>query len=262
MTASALRVAVLFPELLGTYGDGGNVSVLRQRLRWRGLTGEFILIGLSDPVPAQCDLYVLGGGEDNAQAQALSALLRSPGLRQAAQRGAPVLAVCAGMQLLGSSVTNRAGTTSAGLGLLDAATHPRSRRAVGEVVAQPAAEVGLPLLLGFENHAGGTELGPDARPLATVLRGVGNGAPDQLGRAPQAEGALQGSVIATYLHGPVLAHNPALADLLLSRAIGQDLPALSRPHHDLARQERLAGPSRQGRRQRWTARRGRATPTT
>ena len=40
------------------------------------------------------------------------------------------------------------------------------------------------------------------------------------------EGAVQGSVIATYMHGPALARNPQLADLILARAMGVDMSEL------------------------------------
>ena len=220
MKGDPLRVAVLFPELLGTYGDGGNVVVLRQRLRWRELAVQVLEVALSDPVPDSADLYVLGGGEDQAQLQALAALQASPALARAADRGVPVLAVCAGLQLLGSSLTTRDGTQLPGLGLLDATTDRLPVRAVGEVTVRPDSRLGLPLLSGFTNHAGSTALGPQARPLGTVLTGVGNTGPGG------AEGAQQGSIVATYLHGPVLARNPALADLLLARALGEDLAPL------------------------------------
>jgi CobQ-like glutamine amidotransferase family enzyme len=220
VSGDPLRVAVLFPELLGTYGDGGNALVLRQRMRWRGLPVEVQEVALRDPVPASCDLYVLGGGEDEAQLQALAALRASPALARAVAAGVPVFAVCAGLQLLGTSVTTRDGSAVPGLGLLDAATGRLNVRAVGEVTARPDPELALPPLAGFTNHAGSTVLGPQARPLATVLSGHGNAGPGGV------EGALQGSVVATYLHGPVLARNPALADLLLARALGRALDPL------------------------------------
>jgi len=215
-----LRVAVLFPELLGTYGDGGNAVVLRQRLRWRGLAVQVLEVALGDAVPSDADLYVLGGGEDEAQLRALEALRASPGLARAVDRGVPVLAVCAGLQLLGSSLTDRNGAELAGLGLLDARTDRLPVRAVGEVTARPDPALGLPVLSGFTNHAGRTVLGPAARPLGTVLTGAGNTGPGGV------EGAQQGSVVATYLHGPVLARNPALADLLLERSLGEALAPL------------------------------------
>ena len=225
-----LRIAVVYPELLGTYGDGGNALVLERRLAWRGMDVEIVEVLLGTPVPEQCDLYVIGGGEDSAQLQALAELRRGTGLQSAIGRGAPVLAVCAGLQILGTSLTDREGTVHAGLDLVDATTTRLDRRAVGEVVAVPRAELGLPTLLGFENHAGATRLGPAALPLAAVDQGVGNGDGE-----PRGEGLVQGGVIATYLHGPVLARNPALADLLLSRACCRTLSDLADPHEGAAR---------------------------
>ncbi len=225
MRGEPLRIAVLFPELLGTYGDGGNAVVLRQRLRWRGLAVQVLEVALGDPVPDSADLYVLGGGEDEAQLRALEALHASHALARAVDRGVPVLAVCAGLQLLGSRLTDRAGAERAGLGLLDVTTDRLPARAVGEVRVRPDPALGLPVLAGFTNHAGRTVLGPGARPLGTVLSGAGNTGPATT-RADGVEGAQQGSVVATYLHGPVLARNPALADLLLERALGEALAPL------------------------------------
>ena len=237
MTAgSALRIVSVFPELLGTYGDGGNIMVLGQRLAWRGVPHEVVTVALDEPVPCSGDLYVLGGGEDDAQLVALTALRRSSGLTQALDVGAHVFGVCAGLQLLGQRFDTATGTAYDGLGVLDAVTTRLTRRAVGEVAAEFDAELGLPTLTGFENHAGATTLGPAARPLATVTRGTGNGADGSRG-----EGALQGRVVATYLHGPVLARNPALADLLLSRALGRPLDELDPGPHELLRRQRLAG---------------------
>lgn len=241
MTTSALRIAVLYPELLGTYGDGGNVVVLEKRMTWRGLHAEIVRVRLDQPVPEHCDLYLVGGGEDAAQAAALAQLKVGSGLRSAVTKGVPVLAVCAGLQLLGTSITDSSGTVHQGLGLLDADTSPRGRRAVGEVVARPAPELRLPTLLGFENHGGGTRLGPSAQPLATVLVGQGNGdeSSEQRRHGLRGEGAVQGSIVATYLHGPVLARNPALADLLLARALGTDLSPLAAPEEEQAREQAL-----------------------
>lgn len=220
MRGDPVRLCVLFPDLLGTYGDSGNAIVLRQRLRWRGVPVEVVEVALGRPVPVGCDLYVLGGGEDEAQLQAVAALRASTALTAAADRGTPVFAVCAGLQLLGTSMTGRDGVERPGLGLLDAATTLLPSRAVGEVTVRPDPLLGLPTVNGFTNHAGGTVLGPAARPLGTVLSGPGNH-----GRGG-VDGAQQGSVLATYLHGPVLARNPALADLLLGRVLGEALAPL------------------------------------
>jgi len=238
VSTSSLRIAVLYPELLSTYGDGGNVVVLQKRLAWRGLGAEVVCVSPGQPVPEQCDLYVVGGGEDAAQAEALAQLRVGSGLASAVAKGIPVLAVCAGLQLLGRSITDSSGTAHRGLGLLDADTAPRRHRAVGEVVAEPLPELHLPTLVGFENHGGATRLGASARPLASVVTGHGNGDEPSTsdGPAVRGEGALQGSIVATYLHGPVLARNPALADLVLARALGTGLCPLTTPEEERARE--------------------------
>ncbi|MDT7544167.1 MAG: hypothetical protein QOE99_277 [Actinomycetota bacterium] len=225
---SVLRIVSLFPALLGTYGDGGNVLILAQRARWRGQAVEVISVDGDDPVPSSGDIYVIGGGEDGSQLAAMAALTSNG--RQASQLGslaghAQILAVCAGLQLLGEWFLDGAGDRTPGLGLLDAQTSRLRRRAVGEVIATPAPSLGLPVLSGFENHAGHTVLGPGVQPLATVVRGTGNG-PSPTG-APATEGALTGSIIGTYLHGPLLARNPDLADLLIARATGGTVAQLS-----------------------------------
>ncbi len=137
--------------------------------------------------------------------------------------------------MLGNWYQTSAGERVDGVGLLDVTTAPQQTRAIGEVVTTPLVE-GLHLpLTGFENHRGGTTLGPEARALGRVTRGVGNGVGDGV------EGAVQGSVIGTYMHGPVLARNPELADLLLARALGVDsLPPLDLPEVEQLRRERLA----------------------
>jgi len=234
MSDSTVRIGLVLPDVMGTYGDGGNALVLRQRLRMRGHDAEIVEIGLSDPVPESLDLYTLGGAEDFAQRLATRHLLRYPGLQKAAGRGAPVLAICAAIQVLGHWYETSAGERVDGVGLLDVTTSPQQTRSIGEIVTRPIVPGLTQPLTGFENHRGGTTLGPDAAGLGRVERGDGNGVGDGL------EGAVQGSVIGTYLHGPVLARNPELADHLLARALGVDsLPPLDLPEVEKLRRERL-----------------------
>jgi CobQ-like glutamine amidotransferase family enzyme len=137
--------------------------------------------------------------------------------------GAAVLGICAGFQILGHSFFGPDGAARPGLGLLDCTTARRaSPRIVGEILVEPnpaawggGGGVGPnpPSLSGYENHAGLTDLGPGATALGRVDVGVGNG--------DGTEGALGGHVVGTYLHGPVLARNPALADLILSWFVGE-----------------------------------------
>lgn len=239
---SAVRLVSVYPDLLGTYGDAGNVAVLAHRAARRGLAVEVVDVQPGEPVPEGGDVYLLGGGEDEAQ-RAATELLGTGGLRRAVDTGAAVLAVCAGLQVLGMSFTGSDDRPVPGVGVLDVTTSQRRRRAVGELLAEPIEGIDLPVLTGFENHGGGTALGPAARPLARVVHGVGNGAGDGT------EGVLQGRIIGTYLHGPVLARNPALADRLLTMVVGP-LDPLDDPHVDALRAQRLAAVGGPG--NRWT----------
>ena len=236
MTAGrdALCIGLLLPDVLGTYSDRGNALVLAQRARWRGLGAEVIEVRADSTPPTSCDIYVLGGGEDAAQAYAAGWLAGHRALRAALER-AQVLAVCAGLQLLGSWTVDARGQRHEGAGLLDLTTSPGRRRAVGEVVLDAHA-AGLPPVLGFENHRGRTRRG-DVPALGRVARGTGNG--------DGTDGVLTGTVVGTYLHGPVLARNPSLADLLLSRATGVvDLAPLQIPDEEAARRLHLSAAPR------------------
>jgi lipid II isoglutaminyl synthase (glutamine-hydrolysing) len=221
--SSPLVVVVVHPDLLGTYGDGGNGVVLARRAAWRGIDVE-LLLAHSDEVLPSGDLYCLGGGEDAPQVRSAESLRSDRVLERAHAAGAVVFGVCAGYQLLGREFPDGMGAPHAGLGLLDVATRKgAARRAVGEVVATPRANaptladgISLPALTGFENHGGVTTVGQEATALADVVTGIGNGSGDST------EGAWSGSVLGTYLHGPVLARNPRLADLLLGWALGTE----------------------------------------
>ncbi len=217
---SKLTIAVVYPDLLGTYGDGGNGLVLARRASWRGIDADLVQAESGRPLPT-ADLYCIGGGEDGPQVRAAEALRSDPSFGRAVEQGAVVLGVCAGYQLLGRSFPDRDGRPHDGLGVLDVTTAKSSgARAVGELLASVAADVprlpsgrSLPILSGFENHSARTTIGRDSKAVAQVVRGVGNGAGDRT------EGAWTDRVFGTYLHGPALARNPALADLLLGWAL-------------------------------------------
>ncbi|AZA14603.1 type 1 glutamine amidotransferase [Corynebacterium choanae] len=233
---STLSIGLLLPEVLGTYGDDGNARVLQVRAKQRGIDAQILPINLGDGVPELLDIYLIGGGEDTAQIIACEYLQQHPGLYRAAENGTPILSICAGMQILGQQF-RAAGRMVDGLGLLDITTGTMAARAIGEVVTTPTG-VGVTAelteaLTGFENHMGATLLGENAKPLGTLARGVGN--TDQQAAATtsdpafqvSAEGVVQGSIIATYMHGPALARNPQLADLLLANATGVPLRSLA-----------------------------------
>lgn len=244
-----LSIGLILPEVLGTYGDDGNALVLRQRARLRGMEAEIVPVHLGEAIPESLDIYCLGGGEDTAQVLAAEQLTKDPGLRRAAAAGRPIFAICAGFQVLGESF-RAAGKIVDGVGLIDATTSGLERRAIGELISTPVALGLTEALTGFENHLGATILGPGAQPLGRVVSGVGNcdkhcaeDMPDPEAHT-SAEGAVQGSVIATYMHGPALARNPQLADLLLEKATGETLEPLEIPAVTQLRKERLGSIAR------------------
>ena len=201
-----LTIAQVYPELLGTYGDGGNGLVLVERARRRDIEARLITSTLNEPLD-DADVYVLGGGEDGPQRLAVS-LLHAESLRSRVDNGAAVFAVCAGLQILGASFSVEGDDEFSGLGIVDATTRRGTRRAVGDLLTI----VGDTMMVGFENHGGLTTLADAVTPLGTVRRGHGNGD----GR----DGFKVGRVWATYAHGPVLALNPWLADQVLCQLLG------------------------------------------
>lgn len=246
MSPGILRVAVLFPDLLGTYGDGGNGLILARRAEWRGVDVQLLQAVSDAPVP-EADIYCLGGGEDGPQVRAARTLTEDGTLAARVDQGAVVLAVCAGFQVVGRSFPGAGGEAHEGVGLLDIETvKGTGPRAVGEVVAEvvgPAGQPGadalaaLPALTGFENHGGVTARGEGTAALGLVTAGVGNG--------DGSEGAVRGRVVGTYLHGPVLARNPALADVLLSWALDDAaLAPLDDGAAESLREERLGATRR------------------
>ena len=231
---SPVRIVSIFPTLLGTYGDGGNVAALSHIAGLHGLPVDILTISPGMMIPDDADIYVMGGGEDTAQVAAANALRASGALNRAVDNGASVLAICAGYQLLGHEFPDAAGNASPGLGLLDVFTDRLPKRAVGELAAAPIAagiETLTQMLTGYENHGGATHLGAGVTPLALVASGVGNG--------DGTEGAITGRVIGTYLHGPCLVRNPRLAETLLGWAVGRDLDPIVEEAVEELRRERL-----------------------
>lgn len=235
---TTLRLVWVYPDLLSTYGDRGNVLILERRARLRGLRTETIEVKSDQRVPRDGHIYLMGGGEDLPQTLAARRLLADGGLHTAVHGGGVLFAVCAGYQMLGHEFGGADGAPVRGLGLLDMRSARAEPRSVGEIVADVDPALGVPRLTGFENHQGQTQLGPQARPLSRTILGTGNG--------DGTEGAYQGKVLGTYLHGPALVRNPGLADLLLRWATGGELPPLPPEAETLAarlRDERLAAVS-------------------
>jgi CobQ-like glutamine amidotransferase family enzyme len=241
---SAVRVGLVYPELLGTYGDRGNAVVLAQRLRWRGRDAELVEITAGEPIPDSLDVYLFGGGEDDPQVMASAGMRASrAAIERARAGGAALLAVCAGFQLIGHSYEAADGTMIDGLGLVDAVTRAGPNRLIGELVVEP--DPPLPVLTGFENHGGRTTLGPAEHPLGRVVARNGSGG--------DTEGLLGERLIGTYMHGPVLPRTPALAYQILSWVAGA-LPPIDSTLEEQLRATRIHAGSARGVRKWWQER--------
>jgi lipid II isoglutaminyl synthase (glutamine-hydrolysing) len=219
-----LRVLWLYPEHMNIYADRGNIAVLERRCRWRGIAFELARAGIGEPIDAGGhDLYYMGGGQDRDQALVARDLVETKreALAEATERGAVLLAVCGGYQLLGNSYALPDGERLPGLGLVDLETvREPGERLIGNVVIDVDLGDGQRRLAGFENHGGRTYLGATERPLGRVVSGFGNNGRDDR------EGVRRGRLIGTYLHGPLLPKNAWFADRLISWGLE---PAASGP---------------------------------
>ena len=236
-----LRVCALYPELMNIYADRGNMQLLRARCEWRGIEFELAGTTIGDALdPDEHDLFYIGGGQDRDQALCAQDMVetKKAALHAAADRGAVILAVCGGYQLLGHHYEME-GERLPGVGLVNLHTvREPGPRLIGNCAIEADLGDGPRVIAGFENHGGRTYLAPDAQPLGRVVKGFGNNGRDGF------EGVRRGNVIGTYLHGPLLPKNAWLADRLIELALDtrlEPLPddSLEEAAHDSAR--RAAG---------------------
>jgi len=225
-----LTLGWLYPNLMSTYGDRGNVICLQQRCRWRGITAN--IKPLDQQATAEdfhgVDVFIGGGAQDRQQEIVMRDLrgVKAAALQEKISAGIPGIFTCGSPQLLGHYYEPALGERIEGLGIFDlTTTHPgpKAHRCIGNLVIQITAgrlaeELTAmmgeppPYIIGFENHGGRTQLG-EVESLARIVHGYGNNGQDRT------EGAFYRNAIATYSHGPVLPKNPFLADWLLQTAL-------------------------------------------
>jgi len=217
-----LRVCALYPDLMNIYADRGNIAVLRARCEWRGIGFEVSSSGLGETLdPESADFFYMGGGQDRDQVAVAQDMVETKrgALHAAQDRGAVILAVCGGYQLLGSSY-QLGDEKLPGVELVDLRT---VREPGPRLIGNCAIESNLGgdgVIAGFENHGGRTYLGDGEQPLGKVINGFGNNGRDGY------EGVHRGNTIGTYLHGPLLPKNIWLADRLIELALGIELEPL------------------------------------
>ncbi len=213
-----LRLLALYPEQMNIYADRGNITFLRRRCEWRGISFTYAAAGPGEGFDAaEHDLIYIGGGQDRDQVIVAADMVatKRDSLAAAADDGAVLLAVCGGYQLLGHSY-QLGEQRIEGLGLADLETvREEGPRLIGNVAIEVDLGTGPRVLAGFENHGGRTRLGESAEPLGRVLDGHGNNGRDGY------EGVRRDNVIGTYLHGPLLPKNAWLADRLIALAIAR-----------------------------------------
>ena len=221
MADGVLRVCALYPDLMNIYADRGNLLLLERRCEWRGIGFELSGAGLGDEVdPDDHDLFYLGGGQDRDQRCARRISPPSSATRCTPRPSAArvIFAVCGGYQLLGHGY-ELGGERLPGVGLVDLETvRDHGPRLIGNVAIEVDLGAGPQVLAGFENHGGRTRLGPGAEPLGRVLKGHGNNGTDG---NEGVRGGARGTVLGTYLHGPLLPKNAWFADWLAATALGR-----------------------------------------
>jgi CobQ-like glutamine amidotransferase family enzyme len=206
-----ISIAHLYPREMNIYGDLGNIITLVKRLEWRGYEAEVLPVERGEPFDfAQADIVFGGGGQDSGQlAMGQDLLRRGEDLRRLMSEGVPMLLICGSYQLFGRGFTTLEHQEIQGIDVFRARTAGTSKRMVGNItIDSPFGR-----LVGFENHSGETVLEPGQAALGTVQMGFGNNS--DCGD----EGAVSGNAIGTYMHGPLLPKNPALADHLLLSAL-------------------------------------------
>jgi lipid II isoglutaminyl synthase (glutamine-hydrolysing) len=212
-----INVVHIYPREMSIYGDLGNTRCLASRLRWHGYEPVVHQHHPGSPFPEEAHLVVGGGGQDSGQVRVEDDLARNADtLRALAEDGAPMLMICGMYQLFGKAFITVEGKRLPGLGILDVTTQGNAKRMIGPVVLQTR----FGDVVGYENHSGSTVLGQGQQPFGTVRHGSGNNGGDGT------EGAVTGAVFGSYLHGPILPANPALADALIALAVQR---ALGRP---------------------------------
>ena len=221
----------LYPTLMSTYGDRGNVICLQRRCQWRDIKVEILPFRRESEATelAQADIIVGGGAQDRQQEIVMRDLqgAKADMLRAKLDGGTPGVFTCGSPQLLGHYYEPGEGKRIKGLGLLNMVSkHPgiEAQRCIGnlafEITATPIAqelEIMLgekPIVVGFENHGGRTYL-QNVQPLGRVVKGYGNNGEDRTA------GAFYQNAIATYAHGPLLPKNQFIADWLIKKALQQ-----------------------------------------
>ncbi len=221
-----LTIGWLYPDLMSTYGDRGNILCFIKRCEWRGIKMSILRINSETNLDdlKKVDL-VFGGGAQDRQQEIVMRDLKGPKgetIKRLIEKGVPALFVCGAPQLMGQYYEPGFGKRIKGLGIFDMVSiHPglSKKRLIGNIIAKvkwenlKTSKEDYEYIVGFENHGGQTYLGKKVKPFAKVIYGNGNNGKDKT------EGAVYKNAVGCYFHGPLLPKNPQIADYLIEKAI-------------------------------------------
>lgn len=220
-----IRIGWLYPELMSTYGDRGNILYFRRRCEQYGIQTELVPIdfSFSETRFSEIDFIFGGGSQDTEQELVMRDLQgkKAEEMKRKIENNTPALFVCGSPQLMGKSYEPGIGKKIIGLGVFDMESihpGPNVARCIGNTVGTVLmGNIGLPvsnnLIIGFENHGGRSYLGKEAKPFAKVIKGYGNNGKDGY------EGVVYKNAIGCYYHGPFLPKNPSIADFFIRKII-------------------------------------------
>ncbi|GAB4219464.1 MAG: type 1 glutamine amidotransferase [Candidatus Microgenomates bacterium] len=214
-----ITIGWMYPDLMNTYGDRGNIITLSYRLKKRKIKNKILRISINDDpqLILLSDILFMGGAQDKQQEIVNKDLIEKKGifLKEKIEKYTPGLYVCGAYQFLGKYYKAADGTMIDGLKIFDLYTESpgfNAKRLIGDLIVESDLFKNKKLV-GFENHTGRTYLGKNVKPLAKVIKGYGNNGVDKT------EGMIYKNSLGTYMHGPVLPKNPEIADWLIKKAL-------------------------------------------
>lgn len=197
--SDTIKIAYLYEDLMNTYGDSGDVKILKYLLNQDGYDVTIDNISLGDTFDADhYDFLFFGGGQDFEQTVVAKDLPRlKDTLENYIEAGNPMLAICGGYQFLGDYYKMADGTTIKCLGILPLHTvfNPEQR-----MIGDTKFTTKWGNAIAFENHSGQTYFDDSEKlqPFGQVIEGFGNNPTDKQ------EGVHYKNTIGSYAHGPIL----------------------------------------------------------
>lgn len=201
-----MKIEILFPELANLFGDSGNARILRASLP----DAEFIETDLETEPAFLTDpdvgFTLMGSLTERGQRLVLSRLSRyQNAMADRLKSGLPGLWTGNSFEILGEAIETDTDTLT-GLGLADFRVKQTLKKRFNSLFLGTADDL---TIVGFDSRFSHTFPGTGITGFAEVKRGTG------LNENCSFEGIRLGSLVGTYLLGPLLVMNPPLLKKLL-----------------------------------------------